>query len=388
MVDAEKILRNTLDKELDEHGYIPRDVKIDPISSGGANYTSKLFLVDVTTPKEQLKLFAKVAIINKELRQTMCADWLFKTERIVFTKIAKVFDRLQTRYNIPEDEKLRFPKFYGCSDEQGKEVVLMENLMASGYQSFDRFKSMDWEHACASVEYLAKFHALSFAYAKDYPEEFEELANMKYEIGAQELDEEVMKPMMEKIIGGALAVVKEDQRDRLMKYFNTMPKMNAYTISDGRPVLSHGDFRLSNILFRKSEDKLSAIAVDFQTVYAGRPPTDLIYLIFLGSDVEFRAEYYEKLIAFYYDSLCAMMRKYSLEPTEVYPKENFDSDMKETLPYAVLLGTAVLPTVLVEENTAPDPEKQSFDQFIRSPTEIYAKRFSGIVDDCIRWNVI
>ncbi|XP_022125219.2 uncharacterized protein LOC111000168 isoform X1 [Pieris rapae] len=388
MTDAEQTLFGVLDKELDKRGYRPRDVKVKPISSGGANYTSKLFLVDVTTPKEDLKLFAKVAIIAGQLRQTMSADWLFATERLTYTKIAKFYEDLQVKHNLSEEVKLKFPKFYGCNDEYGKETVIMENLVASGYKPFNRLKCIDWQHASASVEYLAKFHALSFALAKDLPEEFKGLSDIKYEIGSKQTDDEISKSMWEKIIKGAIAVVKDEHKSRVINYFQNMPKFNTYNKPIGKPVLSHGDFRVSNLLFKAENEKVQAIAVDFQTVYAGCPATDLVYLIFLGSDEEFRAEYYEKLLDHYYTSLSKMMEWLSIDSTEVYPREEFDRDMKENLPYAVLIGATILPTVVVEEDAAPDLGNFDYNQFVMSPNEIFAKRFRGIVNDCIRWNVI
>ncbi|XP_047516978.1 uncharacterized protein LOC125057368 [Pieris napi] len=388
MADAEQTLFGVLDKELDKRGYKPRDVKVKPISSGGANYTSKLFLVDVTTPKEDLKLFAKVSIIAGQLREKMSADWLFATERLTYTKIAKFYENLQEKYNLSEDVKLKFPKFYGCNDEYGKETVILENLVAYGYKPFNRLKSIDWQHASASVEYLAKFHALSFALAKDFPEEFKELSAIKYELGSQAPDDEISKSMWEKIIKGAIAVAKDEHKSRVISYFQNMPKFTTYNKPIGKPVLSHGDFRVSNLLFKAENEKVQAIAVDFQTVYAGCPATDLVYLIFLGSDEEFRAEYYEKLLDHYYNSLSKMMELLSIDSTEVYPREEFDRDMKENLPYAMLIGATILPTVVVEEDAAPDLGNFDYNQFVMSPNEMFAKRFRGIVSDCIRWNVI
>ncbi|CAF4876812.1 unnamed protein product [Pieris macdunnoughi] len=247
MSDAEETLRNILDKELDERGLKPRDVTVKAISSGGANYTSSLFLVDVKSPKEDLNLFAKVANSTGAIRD-LAAGWLYKTEQLVYTRIAKLFEDLQVQ--TPEEEKLKFPKFYWCSDVSGKESVVMENLLASGYKTFDRFKSLDWQHGSASVEYLAKFHAFSFALAKNSPEEFEKLTHMKYEIGNQEFDEETMAALWKKVMNNMLEVIKDEQKEKVLKYFESMPTMNTYSKPIGKPVLCHGDFRSSNIMFK------------------------------------------------------------------------------------------------------------------------------------------
>ncbi|CAG4989448.1 unnamed protein product [Colias eurytheme] len=391
MTDAQETLRNLLNTELDNRGYKPRDVAIKAISTNGANYTSQLFLVDVTSPKkDDLHLFAKVAIINDALRDRMCADWLFDTEKFTYTKLAKVYEDLQNKYKVPEEDRLKFPKFYGASDEHGKETVIMENLVASGYKSFNRFDSMDWEHACAGVKNLALFHALSFGYAKEHPEEFEkQTANMKYILGKAPEDIEAMKPLWMKLINSALAVIQDDQKERVATYLSSCPELCTYNIPKSRAVISHGDYRLSNLLFKKKGTKVDAISVDYQTVHAGCPATDLIYFIFMGSDEEFRANNYERLLDYYYSTLCEAMERLSVDPVEAYPREMFDSDMKETMPYAVLIGATILPMVTVEAEQAPNIQDDDISKFVSmSPNELFAKRFSGIVNDCIRWNVI
>ncbi|CAF4876801.1 unnamed protein product [Pieris macdunnoughi] len=382
MSDTENILRGVLDNLLVNHGYKLNYVTIKSKPTHGASFSSKLFSINVKSSEGDLKLFAKVGVVRGK-----CSEWMFSTERFAFNELAKIYSDLQVKYEISEEDRLKFPKFYGSSRMGGKETIILEDLVASGYETFDRFKCFDWEQASNIALYLAKFHALSFAFAKDYPKEFEKVLNMKYEIWSR-VNEEDAKAYWAKTLAGSLAVIKNEQRGRVAKFYESLPKPQTYTKPIGTPVLSHGDFRLSNLLYKKTNEKVQAIAVDFQTVYAGCPATDLVYLIFLGSDEEFRAEYYEKLLDHYYNSLSKMMEWLSIDSTEVYPREEFDRDMKENLPYAMLIGATILPTVVVEEDAAPDLGNFDYNQFVMSPNEIFAKRFRGIVSDCIRWNVI
>nr|XP_032519834.1 uncharacterized protein LOC116771934 [Danaus plexippus plexippus] len=161
MTDAKKALRVLLDKVLQERRYEPSEIKIQEMPSGGQNYTSALFLISICLPEKELKLFAKVANIGKELRDIMQADWLYGTERFVYTRLMHLYNELQK--DLKDEYRYVFPEFYGISEETGKETVIMENLVESGYEEYDRFKSLDWDHGRIGVETLAKFHALSFA---------------------------------------------------------------------------------------------------------------------------------------------------------------------------------------------------------------------------------
>ncbi|XP_041984532.1 uncharacterized protein LOC121737057 [Aricia agestis] len=385
MSDSEQTLRHTLDKILDRRKYTRRDVRIKEISSGGSNFTSALFLVDVTAPdKEDLKLFAKVGCIKNEMRKIMNADWLYNTERYVYTELIGIYEKIQDEHNIKGEKRFAFPKFYGYNAEVGKETIVVENLTEAGYRSFNRHKCVDWDTARVSVENLAKFHALSFAFERKYPEKFNrDVPNMKFRMGSDEEDKDNMKPVWIKMVEGSVSSLEGDQKEKVLGFLMNEELLKMYNKPNGKPVICHGDYRLSNLLFKGQGENLTVHTVDFQTVYGGCPASDLIYFIFLGSDEAFRDRYYQKLLDHYYSSLEEALRRLDIEPVDVYPKEKFDSDIKQVLPFAVLLGVIILPIITVEAQNAPRVDGD-LEDFILEPTELYAQRFRGIVNDCFK----
>ncbi|XP_050668292.1 uncharacterized protein LOC126967720 [Leptidea sinapis] len=388
MSDAELILRTLLNRVLDERGYVPRNVKVEEVSSDGSNYTTKLFTIRVDSPEHvHLNLFAKVATLIGNLRERMGADWLYDTERFVYTELSELYEHLQDKFDVPAEDRFNFPKFYGYSAERGEETIIMENLTNAGYVSLGRFESMEWEHAASAMDTLAKLHALSFAYAKYYPERFEkEAAGREYLVGGGgDPHDESTKLLWEKMMSGAVAAVKDDQKQRLTDFLLSSTDFKKYNKPNGGPVLVHGDYRLSNVLFKKVGGKLKSIVVDFQTLHAANPAVDIIYFVFLGSDELFREKYYHQLLDHYYTRLCSALQRFQLDPLEVYSREKFDEDIQITLPYAVLLGVTVLPVVTVEAASAPQLAGDAdIDNIIVSPNQLYQARFSGIVDDLIR----
>ncbi|XP_023936551.2 uncharacterized protein LOC112044813 [Bicyclus anynana] len=390
MADAEKTLRELLDQVLDDRGYTPREIEVKAIETGGANYTSVLFAINVSSPdRDDLKLFAKVVCVGDPLRVIMHIDYLYATERLVYNQLVRIYQEIEEEQQVATEHRYVFPKFYGCNAEYGKEAVIMEDLVASGYETFDRFKSLDWDHASVCMENIAKFHALSFAFEKYRPETFKEMtSNMVFEVNSTIEPDENMIALRKSMLENAVSVVKEEYKERIRNFAQTHAFWEKYNKPIGKPVISHGDYRTSNILFRKQDGRLQAIVVDYQTTHAGCPANDLMYFIFLGTDEEFRREHYERLLDHYHSSLEQALKRLAVDPS-VYTREKLDSDMKEMLPYAVLLGVSVLPVVTVESNAAPKIEGDAdVNNFSIKPNELFAKRFSGIVNDCVRWGAI
>lgn len=59
-----------------------------------------------------------------------------------------------------------------CHSKYLEETLILEDLTASGYVIFHRFKSVNWKYAAKAIEDLAKFHSLSLAFQIENPELF------------------------------------------------------------------------------------------------------------------------------------------------------------------------------------------------------------------------
>nr|XP_032520001.1 uncharacterized protein LOC116772075 [Danaus plexippus plexippus] len=386
MADAQEILSNFLFTVLDSRGYKTRDVNIKEITTRGANYTSALFAIHVKTLNKESKLFAKVATMSKEMRTAVKADKMFKTEEFVYNKLIPVYNNLQK--DLDEEHKFVFPEFYGFNNEFGKETVILENLVERGYKSYSRFKSMDWDHGRVGVEALARFHALSFALSKRDPEGFQKIAtDMASNFDIKNYDRFNLYEFVT-MVEDAGKCLKHDHLDRVRKLMKNI--FDKFKKPLSTPVLVHGNYRLSNLLFKREGPDLKAVVVDYQTVYTGCPVADLFYIIFLGSDEHFRRLYYDKLVNHYYTSLEEALKRLAVDPVEVYPRESFESDLKESLPFVVLTALTALPSVLVDVesvqrwNCTFDVESYMKPKY----SDLYKERLRGIINDLVTWNVI
>ncbi|XP_022837613.1 uncharacterized protein LOC111364787 isoform X3 [Spodoptera litura] len=369
---------------------LPRaDISIKNLTSGGANITSALYSVTITAPDHaHLKLFAKVADVNVDLRKQMNIESLYTTEQIVYNHLVGVYQKVQDKYHISPEHRFVFPKFYGGEDTLGQETVVMEDMTSSGYAPYSRFESIDWEHAAVAVEDLARLHALSFAYKKEDPGNFA-MDTKRLRFARDKMDFSGMKKTWRQIGESAMEVVKEEHRNKLSKIIDdrsTQEVFFRFRAPLSTVVLCHGDYRVSNLLFRRVNGRLQQVVVDYQTVHSGCPVTDLLYLEFLGTDQAFRNKYHDRLYDYYFSELTKALDRYEIDINKVYPRATFEKEIKEMYSVALTIAMVVLPLVLVDTDRAPLMSKiEGVSDFAIKPSQLFATRFRELVSDCIEW---
>ncbi|XP_047030979.1 uncharacterized protein LOC124638143 [Helicoverpa zea] len=390
MAHSEEPLRNMLNKIAKDHNYDNPEIIINSISSGGANYTSALYTAIIKGKnKEDLNLFGKVAAVGEKFRNETSIDF-YDTEKFAYTTLFKIYKALEEEHGVPEEHRLPFVKFYGFdTSAQYLETMVLENLITQGYEAFDRFKSYDWEYASAAVTELAKFHALSYAFQKKDPEEFQKtLDRAKLDWLAVGVE-----GMLKKSGALALGAIRPEHKRSLEKFLSR--NINEVFIDFFKPsrttVIIHGDYRGSNLVHRVRKDgKVDIKVLDLQTLQAGSPVTDLVYFIFTGSDEPFRAKYFDRLVEHYYSQLSASMRRLHLNPHDIFSKEDFDAELKEKLPFGLSVSVFSLPVMTINPEDAPKvDETLSFEDFgVEKTNDLYIERINGAVDDFVRWGVL
>ncbi|CAK1550262.1 unnamed protein product [Leptosia nina] len=363
-------------------------ISIEPFSTDGANYSSKLYAVKISEENQELCLFTKVAAIGDELRSNSFSN-IYETEIEFYTKIFQRYQEIEEKHNVPEDEKLVVPKLYGYRDEYLEEILVFDNLLARGYQMYDRFQTMDWDYASQSLTALARLHGLSMAYSVEYPEEFKEYTE-KLKIKE---DIDGLRDYLNAAIDNVLQVTKEENKGRLQVFLGTVTSAE-YFVSVLKPmkssVLTHADYRPSNLLHRVQDGKtVHVIPIDFQTLRHGNVISDLVYFIFTGSDKKFRDQYYCKCLDHYYSQLALTLTRLGLEPMKIYPREDFEYELKKASSYGLLAAILCLLIITVDPKDAPkvDENLQQKDFAVR-PNERYAERINDVIEDFIKLSVI
>lgn len=384
---TEEILRGFLVEVVKEHNFVDYELEIKPVSSGGSNHTSILYNITLTKGENIVHMFAKVAIAGDQMRSQ--GPRFYETEEIAYTNVSKVYERLQEEHNVPHEFRLIFPKCYGCTIKKYEETIILEDLVMNGYEAYDRFKPYDWDYAKAAITELAKMHALSYAYGKYYPEEYNKLIEtFKWDAANKQ-----MEFFYEKMITKAFGIIREENVPKLQRFFGSFDKEKfaEFNKVPEKPVLCHGDFRPSNLMHRIREDgSVDIKIVDLQTLRGRSPAADLMYFIFTGSDEEFRAQYYDKLLDHYYAELSAAMTRLNLNPEETYSKAEYNNDLKKNLPSGLLLAIFTLPMITADEQDAPKVD-QDFDLnafTTERVSDLCCERMNGVVNDYVKFGIL
>ncbi|CAG9795985.1 unnamed protein product [Diatraea saccharalis] len=391
MMDVhQKVLQRTLHDIAEEKGYDHGELKVLPVSTGGASYTSQLYCGKMSAPnKEDLKFFAKVATLGKDAR-SMIPTSIYFTEQYVYRKLAGVYEKIEDKHQVTSEHRFVFPVVYGYSDTDMEEVIVMQDLTAEGFTVQDRFSSFDWHYASAAVQQIARFHALSIAMQHDFPADYAELTE---KIKFQKTLDQSMSGMFLQTVYKSVELVKEEYKERLREYLKIyLPKAIAtYHDTPPRPVLNHGDFRMSNIMHKKRQDDgIEVILIDYQILHIASAVKDLMHFIFTGSDAAFRRQYYHKLLEHYYQQLSHALTRLHLDPGIVLSKEDFDADMKENSHLGLVFALYTIPVVTVAEEQAPVPgEVLGLKNLMQTEaTQLCKDRLNEVVEDYITWGVI
>lgn len=252
MANIQNKLRSLLDNVAKEQGFVDYSLILTPISTGGANYNSTLYKCKIENANKSLNLFIKVAAMDAEYRESVSIK-MYEEEEYVYTKMKKIFTDLEDKYKVPKEHRLVLPKYYGGDITQGEEMLILEDLSAQGFSTYDRLKPIDWTYATAAVKELAKFHALAMAFQKEHPEEHDKfLANYGVETAT---NDEMFRQFWKNGLDRAVEVAREENKEKLQKFVDkvTAESINKLYQAERKLVLAHSDFKASNLMYRVKE---------------------------------------------------------------------------------------------------------------------------------------
>ncbi|XP_028159947.1 uncharacterized protein LOC114352522 [Ostrinia furnacalis] len=399
MTDAREIfLRNILQTIAVDQKYEDADIETSIKPTTGSNFTSRLFNGTIKSKgKEPIKIFAKVAIISELFREQVKTR-IFDIERTFYTKLAKSYREIEERHNVPEEYRLVIPKYYGGNDAYLKEVIVLQDLYIDGFDTYDRFRPIDWDYASKAVEELAKLHALSIAFQIEYPDDYEEYSKV---LKREKMEEDsIIAVTMKQMVSKTIKMIREENREKVERFFDSfsMEETQKFYEPLKKPVIVHSDFKQNNLMHKFDEDgKLQIVIVDYQSLHPGSAANDLLYFIFTGSDGAFRAKYFDRFVDHYYEHMAAALRRLDLDPEEAFPRDIFDEELKEMLPFALMVSGMMLPMIFKDEEQFGNVDGgvlKNIDDFegisdlMTRANQFAVQRLNEIVDDYVRWGVL
>ncbi|KAG5675466.1 hypothetical protein PVAND_005368 [Polypedilum vanderplanki] len=299
-----------------------RLVFISPATGKNENYASVVYRAKISIEINESKERKFVNVIIKALLITieeMKEFAIFEREIVVYEKVIGSYEELLAEKT---NEIVEFgPK---CLNVISKpyEIIVLEDLKATGYEMLDRKVGVNFDQAKLVVEKLAKFHAASaVCYQKDgqVSNQLDRLEMLKTE--AMSSPDQFKKSafafglMFQEFVKSASTIegcekisTKLAQWD-MMRIFGVFMAV-AEPMTCGFKVLNHGDDWLNNMLFKSDENgkTIDVKFIDFQMSFWGSPANDLIYFFVSSIADDIKTKHYDDLIEIYHSKLVECLK--------------------------------------------------------------------------------
>ncbi|CAG4963021.1 unnamed protein product [Colias eurytheme] len=376
-------VKNSIGRIIKNEGYLTFKIQAEALTADGGNFMGKLFVVRITgrtgEGEKEINLFIKQALGEDIFQEHMSMSEAYLREVYFYTELNALYKKLQLEANIQPHEMLKTVK---CYNESSTDAIILENLKVKGFNVLFRMDVMSIQFAEAAIKELAKFHALSFVVQKKMPdyfnnkkktfkpvvrfnEHFEQFTSKSVKLAVQRLDE----PVKEKITSNYSVLFSN-----YAKYMtDTVSSVNCFC---------HGDYRPNNILMKYNDEAIEeVIPIDYQLLFYGSPITDLIYLLYTGTDGTFRKKHENHLKELYFSTLKDFLHNFDVDVEAVFPRKTFDNDYESIREYGFYLALVILPFILCEENDIPDFENVPATEIELKIDERYFPRMAEIYDE-------
>ncbi|XP_063369664.1 uncharacterized protein LOC134657999 [Cydia amplana] len=376
----------TEEQEYDDYLVTERD------ADGSSIMSSLSFLTLRAKGKKDMKLFAKSAAWSERTRLSNGSFCPYSVELYFYETLWKKYEKLEEMCSVPQEHRFRKPKLYGSSFEYLDETLVIEDLVAKGYEDSDRQKSADFEYMSTGIALIAQFHALSLAYSQYAPDAFKKTS--EYLTMNESKLEMWLASVSPKMLANAFSSA-EKHREKLENYFETPKRFHQilmgyyYYRRRNSNVLVHGDFKPSNLMHRRRNGKLELAVVDFQLVHDANAVVDLMYFIYTATDESFRRVHYRELLDLYYEQLKASLFRLRVDPEQVYPENTYRSHVAECAMLGLAIGVGLLPMVLVDKDEIPAfNEDADMDDIAVAGNALFRERFNGILNNYVEWGLL
>lgn len=258
----------------------------------------------------------------------------------------------------------------------GKELYILEDLGALGYESFDRRQGLNLEEAKICVRKLAQFHGASKVLYEKKPELIQRLSPSHYANG---LNDRFAQALVLEGAEYAAEAFAEELPEISKKMKAQIPK--AYTkrmrdvVDPNKSSLNaviHGDPWLNNIMFDFVNKK--ATLVDFQNCYWGSPAIDLYFLFFTSLKPELLLNNQDELLNYNFDNLLETLRHCGYKDT-LPTFGQLKDEMKRCLFYGYYTVVCELPICCASPEASVDFGVHTFvdtDAMLKKRHQLFA----------------
>ncbi|GBP86686.1 hypothetical protein EVAR_103630_1 [Eumeta japonica] len=291
----------------------------------GAGYLSEVHRFVLKGSSTEIHMIAKVKPEDDEDEITML-KMFWEGELLMYELVLPEFEAIQKDSSV----KLLWPLCYGIAREGSKKAILLEDLSVKGYQMCRLGKSLDLAHATLALEQLTCLHAASFVLRYLYPDRFKNLLEEREKVEKCFEYPDYLAPS----IKFASDNVDCDVFQQVLKKFRHFDfKERSRYLMNGHnyeyAVITHGDMWANNMLFQYQDEKPTAVTLlDYQISSYSSPLCDLYFMLFLAVDEATRDGHFVDLVNTYERALRRQIAELGQDPERIYPKEQFQKDLR------------------------------------------------------------
>ncbi|CAL4144096.1 unnamed protein product, partial [Meganyctiphanes norvegica] len=283
-----------------------------PFTNKGDNFASFVTSIQVKFKKgDQNRQISYVVKLN-HCYPKLLPDWpdlvprLFEKEGKFYLEVLPELNRFMTESG---QKLLPFPKCYYAQYDEGKEIVILEDLRPKQFKMTDRRKGMDLQHATLVIQGLGRLHAASSLLLKKYS--IDDLKSRYPFIFKENWDQKVIEDMMAPAItNGKEMLIKIGGHEKAVSWLDKQLseiygffKMN-YASSPPFNAICHGDCWNNNIIFRYNDtgSPVEMMLLDLQVNRWASLATDLNHFMFVSIEGTVRKPNVDQLLTEYYDT--------------------------------------------------------------------------------------
>ncbi|CAG9764146.1 unnamed protein product [Ceutorhynchus assimilis] len=344
-----------------------KDIKVTITGSSekGDGYVGDITFITaniVTSEGEtkDLELVIKHGKLNDILRKVMPVRAAFEREIYLYAKIIPQLQKFLDEKNVELSSQF-LPKCYGTLLYDNEEVIILENLKAQNYDLYNRYQPLNMDHLKLTLAIYGKWHALSFAYQDQNPEEANKLfGNLQdlmvtllkaidnYMTDIQEVFHTILQEKNE-------VELIEGIKKQIPDFHTTFCQLSS-ELENEKCVFLHGDCWNNNFMFQYDANKSKPEAVkflDFQISNFRPPVFDLAYHIYSVTS-EKELQHFDELLKIYHDSLSKTLKDLGSDTDSIYSYEDLKQQWKKFSSYGVMMASIVLPLALSSKEDTLD----------------------------------
>lgn len=206
--------------------------------------------------KEKVEIDVVIKFGKKAARDKIPVKGIFENEICFYSYIVPMFKKLEQKCNLNVLDTF-LPKCYNTLLLEDQEVITMENLKSAGYELYDKFKPLNYEHLQLNFEKYGQLHAFSIAYKRTDPEQYRKmLAQVASNTAPRDFFAQLQGLFQnaEKTVFSILE--KEGEMELLKKLIKLTPKgfskkhFESTEIIVEKSVICHGDSWNNNYMYK------------------------------------------------------------------------------------------------------------------------------------------